>query len=64
MSKKEKKWRLFYKVMMVVIYGLILPLSLLLFFIGEGGIPWGIVVAGIALPFMRDNHIKKIRQQA
>ncbi|QFT87770.1 hypothetical protein FIU87_03810 [Bacillus sp. THAF10] len=62
MRKKEKKWRLFYKIIMIVIYAVILPLSALLFFIGEGGIPWGIIVAAIALPFMRDNHIKKIRQ--
>ncbi|MGY3717835.1 hypothetical protein ACWE42_20185 [Sutcliffiella cohnii] len=62
LSKRERKWRRFYLFVMIMIYGLVIPLALSLFFVGES-FPLIPIFVGIALPFMRNNHLKQIRQQ-
>lgn len=63
MSVKEKRWRLFYKILMIIIYAVVIPLALLLFIMLDENIPWGVIIAAIALPFMRKKHLNQIRKQ-
>jgi hypothetical protein len=63
MSKKEKRWRRFYVFLYILFYGFIIPLSLLLFFIGEEKFPFTMIPVALALPAMKHNHIKKIREK-
>ncbi|MBY6038557.1 hypothetical protein KUV80_18135 [Fictibacillus nanhaiensis] len=63
MSKKEKRWRVFYKVMYVFFYGFIIPLSLLLFFMGEEKFPYTLLPVAVGLPLMKSNHIQRIREK-
>lgn len=63
MSKKEKRWRRFYVFLYILIYGIITPLSLLLFFTSDESFPYFIIPVVIALPAMKHNHIQKIREK-
>ncbi|MFC0238819.1 hypothetical protein [Fictibacillus phosphorivorans] len=63
MSKKEKRWRRVYVLLYLLIYGLVAPLSLILFFIGEESFPFFIIPVVLALPAMKHNHIQKIREK-
>ncbi|OAT84729.1 hypothetical protein A6P54_20900 [Bacillus sp. MKU004] len=61
MSKKEKRWRRFYLFLMIFFYVIYVPVSVIEWLAGEGGIPLTALVVGIALPYMRKNHIEQIR---
>jgi hypothetical protein len=63
MSKKEKHWRRVYLFLYILIYGMVAPLSLILFFAGEESFPFFIIPVVIALPVMKQNHIRKIREK-
>lgn len=63
MSKTEKKWRRFYLILMIVIYGIFVPVTVIEWLAGGGGVPYTAVVIGIALPVMRKNHIHTIREK-
>jgi hypothetical protein len=63
MSKKEKRWRRVYLFLYILIYGMVAPLSLILFFTGEESFPFFIIPVVIALPVMKQNHIQKIREK-
>lgn len=63
MSKKEKKWSRIYLFLMIFFYGVFGPVSILLFFLGEEGFPYTLIVVGTALPFMRKNHLTQIREK-
>jgi hypothetical protein len=63
MSKKEKRWRRVYFSLYILIYGMIAPVSLLLFFTGEESFPFFIIPVVLALPVMKQNHIQKIREK-
>ncbi|MBH0163214.1 hypothetical protein [Fictibacillus sp. 26RED30] len=63
MSKKEKRWRRVYFLLYLLIYGLVAPLSLILFVIGEESFPFFIIPVVLALPAMKNNHIQKIRER-
>lgn len=63
MSKKEKRWRRIYLLLYILIYGMVAPLSLILFFAGEESFPFFIIPVAIALPVMKQNHIQKIREK-
>jgi hypothetical protein len=63
MSKTEKKWRRFYLIGMIVIYGIFVPVTALDWLAGDGGVPYTAVVIGLALPMMKKNHIHTIREK-
>jgi hypothetical protein len=63
MSKKEKRWRRVYLFLYILIYGMVAPLSLLLFFAGGESFPFFIIPVVLALPVMKQNHIQKIREK-
>jgi hypothetical protein len=62
-SKKEKRWRRVYLLLYILIYGIVVPLSLILFFTGEESFPFFIIPVVLALPAMKHNHIQKIREK-
>ncbi len=62
MSAKEKKWRKIYKYFMIFYYAILLPVAILDIFI-SGDISYGILAAAIALPAMRANHLRAIREK-
>lgn len=61
MSKTEKKWRRLYLFLMIFIYAIYTPVTALEWLAGEGGFPFTAIIVGVALPFMRKNHINQIR---
>lgn len=63
MSKSEKKWRRFYFIAMIIIYGVFIPVELYEFFTGGTRFPLSVIVVGVGLPLMRMNHLNKIREQ-
>jgi hypothetical protein len=63
MSKKEKRWRVFYKFMYIFFYGFILPFALLMFFLGEDKFPYTLLPFALGLPVMKSNHIQRIREK-
>jgi hypothetical protein len=63
MSKKEKRWKRFYLFLMIFFYAIFVPVSVLEWFAGDGGLPITAVVVGIALPFMRKNHLHQIQMK-
>lgn len=63
MSQKEKKWRRFYLIAMILIYGIFVPVELFEFFTEGGGFPLTVIVVGVGLPIMRMNHLRKIREE-
>lgn len=63
MSKKENRWRRVYLFLYILIYGMVAPLSLILFFTREESFPFFIIPVVIALPVMKQNHIQKIREK-
>ncbi|WP_462406095.1 hypothetical protein [Gracilibacillus sp. Marseille-QA3620] len=62
MSQKEKKWRKIYKYFMIFFYAILLPVAIADFFI-SGEVAYGILVAAIALPGIRANHLRSIREK-
>jgi predicted permease len=63
MSKKEKRWRRFYLFLMIFFYAIYVPVSVLEWLLGDGGLPITAVVVGIALPYMRKNHLHQIQMK-
>lgn len=63
MSKREKRWRRFYLILMLFIYVIFVPVSVLEWLIGEGKFPLTAIVVGFGLPMMRKNHINTIRSK-
>ncbi|RDI37950.1 hypothetical protein [Falsibacillus pallidus] len=61
MSKKEKRWRRFYLIMMIFIYAIFVPVSILEWLGGDGSLPITAVVVGGALPAIRKNHLQQIQ---
>ncbi|MBM7588267.1 hypothetical protein JOC86_004864 [Bacillus pakistanensis] len=64
MSKKEKRWRIFYLCLMIFFYAIYVPVSVLMWLIGDEGFPITAVAVGIGLPIMRKNHIQQIQSRA
>lgn len=60
---KEKKWRRSYLFIMILVYGLVIPVMLFEWLVLEGKFPLAGFVIGFALPAMRRNHLTKIRQE-
>jgi hypothetical protein len=63
MSKKEKRWRRFYLFLMIFFYVVYVPVSVLEWLLGDGSMPVTAVVVGIALPYMRKNHLHQIQMK-
>lgn len=61
--KSEKSWKRFYLFMMIFFYAIYVPVSLLEWLGGDGGIPITAVVVGVALPFIRKNHLSQIKEK-
>jgi len=61
-SAKEKKWRKIYKYFMIFYYAILLPVAIVDFFV-SGDIAYGILAAAIALPALRANHLRAIREK-
>jgi hypothetical protein len=61
MSKKEKRWRRFYLFLMIFFYAIYVPVSIIEWLARDGGLPLTAVVVGIALPYMRKNHLHQIQ---
>lgn len=60
-SKKERKWKWIYLLSMVFIYLIYIPAFLLDWLVLDGKLPLIPLFIGAVFPFMRKNHLKKIR---
>lgn len=63
MSKSEKRWRRFYLILMIFIYAIFVPITVIEWLAGGGSIPYTAVIVGVGLPIMRKNHINAIREK-
>lgn len=63
MSKSEKRWRRFYLILMIFIYVIYVPVTVVEWLAGSGGFPITAVVVGFGLPLMRKNHLNSIREK-
>jgi hypothetical protein len=61
MSKKEKRWRRFYLILMIFFYVIFVPVSVLEWIGADGGFPITAIAVGVALPYMRKNHLNQIQ---
>lgn len=64
MSKKEKRWRRFYLFLMIFIYAIFIPVTVLEWVVGDGRFPITAVVVGIGLPMIGKNHIQQLQTKA
>lgn len=62
MSKREKRWRVFYVIFMLFVYVIGVPIFLIDLF-ANGSISYGFLIFSIAVPFIRTKHINEIRQK-
>ncbi|WP_087973444.1 hypothetical protein [Oceanobacillus rekensis] len=63
MSKKEKRWRRLYLILMIFIYAVFVPITVVEWLAADGSFPLTALVVGFALPVMRKNHINQIREK-
>ncbi|MBH0167596.1 hypothetical protein IHV12_22055 [Fictibacillus sp. 7GRE50] len=63
MSKSEKKWRRFYMMMYIFIYGIYVPYNLFMWLGGSEGFPYAMLGIALGLPMMKKNHINNIREK-
>lgn len=61
MTIREKRWRRFYLFLMLFIYVIYVPFSFLEWIFLDGKIPFVAILIGVALPFMRKNHLNNIQ---
>ncbi|GAE94474.1 hypothetical protein JCM21714_3634 [Gracilibacillus boraciitolerans JCM 21714] len=61
MSQREKKWRIFYLVLMLFIYLIYIPINIYEWLVQSSGFPITAFVLFFALPLMRYNHLRSIR---
>ncbi|GLI82657.1 hypothetical protein ANABIO32_03440 [Rossellomorea marisflavi] len=61
MSKKEKRWRRFYLFLMIFIYAIFIPVTVLEWVAGDGRFPITAVAVGFGMPLIRKNHIQQLR---
>lgn len=48
---------------MIFIYAIYVPVTVISWLAGDGGIPYTAVIVGVGLPIMRKNHINSIREK-
>ncbi|WP_067724819.1 hypothetical protein [Oceanobacillus damuensis] len=63
MPKKEKGWRRLYLILMIFIYAVFVPITVIEWLTGNGGFPMTALIVGLALPAMRKNHLNQIREK-
>ncbi|MBP1971441.1 hypothetical protein J2Z83_003580 [Virgibacillus natechei] len=63
MFKSEKKLRKIYLALMIFIYGIFTPITVYEWLFTDGGFPLTAVIVGVALPFMRKNHLNQVREK-
>ncbi|MCM3719799.1 hypothetical protein [Fictibacillus phosphorivorans] len=63
MTKSEKKWRRFYGMMYIFIYGIYVPYNLFMWLGSEEGFPFGMIGIAIGLPLIKKNHINSIHEK-
>lgn len=61
MSKREKKWRRIYLFLIIFIYAIFVPVTALDWLAGDGKFPYTAIIVGIALPFIRKNHLTTMK---
>ncbi|GEN44517.1 hypothetical protein [Alkalibacillus haloalkaliphilus] len=62
MSKSEKRWRRFYLILMLFIYIIYVPVTVIDWLGGSGSFPYTAFIVGIGLPLIRKNHLNSIQQ--
>lgn len=63
MTKNERKWHKIYTALMVFIYIIYIPVSVIEWLSTDSGFPIVALVVGIALPFMRKNHMAQLKEE-
>lgn len=60
--KKEKKWRRIYLILMIFFYAIFVPVTVGEWLFSDGSFPFTALAVGLALPFMRKNHLAQLQQ--
>lgn len=60
---REQRWKRFYFILMLFIYLIYAPVSILEWLLVNSGFPYTALTVGTALPFIRKNHINTIRKE-
>lgn len=60
--KKEKKWKRIYLALMIFFYAIFVPVTVAEWLFSDGGFPFTALAVGLALPFMRKNHLAQLQQ--
>lgn len=60
---KQKKWQRIYLVLMIFFYGIFVPVTLFEWLFSNGTFPFTAIAVGLALPFMRKNHLAQLQKQ-
>ena len=63
MTKNERKWHKIYTALMVFIYLIYIPVSVIEWLSTDSSFPIVALVVGIALPFMRKNHMAQLKEE-
>lgn len=61
--EKEKKWRRIYLFLMIFVYGIFTPVTVFEWLAGDGRFPLTAIVACLAMPTIRKNHLTRIKQE-
>ncbi|MDN7244890.1 hypothetical protein [Planococcus shenhongbingii] len=61
--KNEKKWRRIYFILMIFFYGIFVPVTIAEWLFAEGSFPFTAFAVGLALPYMRKNHLLQLQKQ-
>lgn len=59
--EKEKKWRRIYLFLMIFVYGIFTPVTVFEWLAGDGRFPLTAIVACLAMPAIRKNHLTRIQ---
>ncbi|MBU5214813.1 hypothetical protein M3685_25190 [Heyndrickxia oleronia] len=62
MSKQERKWRRIYFWLMIFIYCIYGPVEILEYVLDDGNFPLSFIFVGLAIPFIRKNHLNKFNE--
>lgn len=64
MSAKEKRWKRIYLFLFILVYGLAIPINLLVFLTLEGeSFPFVMILVGVILPIIKKQHIERLRTE-
>jgi len=60
---KEKKWRRIYLGLIIFVYGIFTPVTVMEWLLADGKFPLTALVMCFAMPAIRKNHLLKIQQE-